>query len=488
MQYLYLLAIAIVSVRADERVCDQDRWWGTYQYPRNCRGLWMSGEDHIPNGHCEPAPYIPGGHEIIIEGFDAPQAQMLQTGLSNMAKNVGFGVTVVSDLTDIAEAAGKAVDNVKKLASHMGILGSIFGFISGTTAPSANDILNAVNDVLTELTETINEQFTNMQGYVDQKVMDEAKDRWGDTFNGYYNRFMDCLKYDPKGWNATIGCMEDVENDSGANYGVFMDYLDEMHTDGWNPSVDDIKHMELQFKVYNNYAHLRLMILLTLFGEYDAFDDRFHRAMAKTYLTALSKESLRYKDYTQFCHDKIIAQYKGFDHEKWVNKIDCWKVTNYCAPDPIIRRNTVARIECKSQFDEVALLASETCDYQVVVSCKGEKTNLVLCPEGIDPFSKENFSKYTYQYVTEDLWATYHNDLVSQVINYWRPTALKSQETYQEIHDAAEEKLTNDYPDVFAYPKPGYRTHNANMFSASINQILRMYGHKFEHYRQKFEL
>jgi len=477
MQYLHLLAIAIVSVSAKTVECDKDRWWGTYQRPRKCRGLWVGGQHH--SGSCDPAPYIPGGGEVIIEGFDAPQAEMQHNAISNMARNIGFKCDVTSDLADIAEAAGKAAENVKKLASHMGIWGSVFGFISGLSSPTADEILGAVNEALTELTDKINDQFTNMQGYVDQKVMNEAKDRWEDAYNAYYRRFTDCIKYDPKGWDDTIGCMEDVENDSGADFDTFMDFLDEKDIDGWKPSVDDIKRMELQFNVYNNYAHLRMMILLTLFGEYKEFDNGSYRAMAKTYLISLSKESLRFKEYTQFCYDKIVGKYKGFDHKKWVSTIDCYKVTNYCQPDPVVRQNTYAIIDCESRFDEVALLGSETCKYPVDVSCKGEDTGTVLCPDGIDPFSKENFGKYAYMDRTEDKWSAYHNDLCSQVINYWKPSVLKSQETFQQIHDAAEEKL-KDYADVFAYREPGSRTHNAQMFSSKMKYLLRLYRHKIE--------
>jgi len=477
MQYLNLIAIVIVSVSAKTKVCpsDKDRWWHTYQWPDNCRGLWTGGQYH--SGYCDPAPYVPGGTEVVIEGFDAPQAEMQHNAISNMARNVGFKCDVVSDLSDIAVAAGKAAKNVAKLASHMGIWGSVFGFISGVSSPTADEILGAVNDALKELTDKVNDQFTNMKGYVDQKVLDEAKDRWEDTYNKYYRRFTGCLEYDVKGWDDTIGCMEDVENESGADFDTFMDYLDEKDVDGWKPSVNDIKHMEVQFNVYNNYAHLRMMILLTLFGEYKEFEDGSYRAMAKTYLKALSRESLRFKDYTQFCYDKIVGQYKGFDHDKWVKTIDCYKVTNWCQPDPVSSKNTYSIIDCKSQFDEVALLTSQTCEYPVDVSTKGETTGLVLCPDGIEEFSKENFGKYAYMYMTRDKWSAYHDDLCSQVINYWKPSVLKSQTTFQQIHDAAEEKL-KEYADVFAYPAPGHRTHNAQMFSSMMKHNLRLYGQK----------
>ena len=90
-----------------------------------------------------------------------------------------------------------------------------------------------------------------------------------------------------------------------------MDYVSYLDSPDWKPSVDDIKHMELQFNVYNNYVHLRMMILLSLYGEYQNKTESSDRAMAKTYLNYLKDESALYKRYTQFVYDKIVAAYEA---------------------------------------------------------------------------------------------------------------------------------------------------------------------------------
>lgn len=146
-------------------------------------------------------------------------------GIANMAKWVGFSADVSSDLSSIAAVSGKAVQYCEKLASHLGIWGTVFGFISGQATPTPDDIIAAVNSALGELTKKVNDQFTNMVGYVNQQVMNEAKDRWEDSYNGYYNYFTRCMQYDPQGEAKVLGCMENVEIDSGILFNYFNNHL-----------------------------------------------------------------------------------------------------------------------------------------------------------------------------------------------------------------------------------------------------------------------
>lgn len=444
----------------------KDKWQHTRGYSDKARAVYLAGRE--ATGYCKPQPYVPGGGEIIIESFDAPQAELQHNGIANMAKWVGFSASVTSDLSGIAALSAQAAKSCAKLAAHLGIWGTVFGFISGQNTPTPDDIIDAVNEALGEMTKLVNDQFTNMEGYVKQEVMAEAKDRWEDKYSEYYNHFTRCFQYDPQGEDKVIGCMEDVEITSGSSYTVFMDYVSYMDDENWTPSVDDIKHMEVQFNVYNNYVHLRMMILLTLYGEYSNKTDDASRSMAKTYLKYLKDESAKYKRYTQFAYDKIVAAYETWSWQKWGGSIICDNVHNICESI-----NTQATIDCRSRFDEVSLLSSQTCDYQVKVRCDGDATGDAVMIFDIDPLTKQTFAHSIYDWQIKPKYLAYHDDILNQVKDFWKPSVFKSQETLQQIHDGAEEKINNEYANVYAYQRGEHRTQAAHRFAAERKMELR---------------
>lgn len=452
MQYLYLLWIVVLVTFGCE-----GNWWHTHTVSdKTCRGVCTNPDKQLerPEGYCEPTPYIPGGGDIIIESFDAPKAELQHNAIANIAKNVGFEVDVSSDLSAIVAATKKAAKTAEKLAAHLGIWGSAFSLLSSATSPTADDIMTAVNTAIGELTDLVNDQFTNMKGYVDHKILEQASDVWADQYSKQFTLFSGCLKYDSQGWDRVIKCLEDNNADSQATFATFMDYKSEMNTPDWDPDVQDVKHMEVQFNIYNNWAHLRMVELLTLFGEYKDKTDQSSRGMAKTYLLGLQSESLLYRNYTQFCFDKIVGKYTGYDHAKWVDSIDCPEnpVTNKCEKDPILYKNTHSLLKCNSLFDEVSLLSDQVCWYSSYVFTMGQDPGTdghILCPP-VDPScDKTCFAYFAYADVMKDQWSDFHDQLCNQVINFWTPSVLKSQEAYLQIYDAATEKL-KEYGDVSA--------------------------------------
>merc|ERR1712137_286314 len=99
-----------------------------------------------------------------------------------------------------------------------------------------------------------------------------------------------------------------------------------------------------------------MMILLTLYGEYQTKTNSSDRAMTKTYLNYLKDESFYYKRYTQFIYDKIVAAYEAWNWQKWGGSITCGSVRNLCEGAGK-GKNTAAYIDCSSRFDEVSLLS-----------------------------------------------------------------------------------------------------------------------------------
>jgi len=452
MQNFKHLAIAALCASS----CPK-HWDSMDNHGCGCRGVLLGDFEH--EGYCWPTGYVPGGGPIIIEDFDAPQVKLQQNAIANIAKDVGFATDVGSDLASIAAACKEIAKNVEILAGSLGIFGSVFSMFS--PKPSVDDILGAVDEAFKQLTKKVNDQFTNMKGYVDQQILESSKDRWEDSYAGYYNEFKGCLRFDPQGWNDTIKCMENVDNAAGSNKAIFMDFLNDMDNDDFEPSVNDIKKMEVQFNVYNNYAQLRMMMLLSLYGAFkddDAMPSDWvqldaYRAMAKSYLQTLRDESLMYKKYNQFCRDKITAKYNEFewDHFEWNTK--CGSVEDKCVKSPIIKRNTYYEIECWSFFDYVAVLPSQTCNRRLRIAAMGQDdqwTTAICTDTYYCGGTKAEFGERAYIAVTTDMFKAYHSNLTDQVKYYWEATALAELDTYQQIHDEAVKRL-EDYADVNAH-------------------------------------
>lgn len=450
MQNLKHLAIAALCASS----CP-DHWEKMDGHDCGCRGVYMDAFDH--EGYCWPTAYVPGGGPVILEDFDAPHVELQQNAIANIAKGVGFVTDVGSDLSDIAQACTEVAKHVKILASSLGIFGSVFNMF--TSKPSADDIIDAVDKAFEELTRKVNDQFTNMKGYVDEQILQSSKDRWEDSYSGYLNEFKGCLRFDPQGWNDTVKCMENVDNDAGSNYAIFMDFLNDMDDDDFAPSTNDIKKMEVQFNVYNNYAQLRMMMLLSLYGAFkddDAMPPDWveldaYRAMAKSYLESIRDESLKYKKYNEFCRDKIVSKYTEFDWSRYNTNVKCGSVSNQCVPTPVIHRNKHFEIDCSAIFDYVAVLQSQTCNRKMRIACMGQNDDWTtpICMHDCG-LTKAQFGKRAFVRVTEDLYYNYHRNLTDQVKYYWEATALAELDTYQQIHDEAVKRL-EDYADVNAH-------------------------------------
>ena len=57
-----------------------------------------------------------------------------------------------------------------------------------------------------------------------------------------------------------------------------MDYLPHLNdSDSWTPERKEIRHMELQFNIFHDWAKLRLIILLSLYSERKALGKRIVR-------------------------------------------------------------------------------------------------------------------------------------------------------------------------------------------------------------------
>ena len=68
-----------------------------------------------------------------------------------------------------------------------------FEYFFGFRIPSPDDIIDACNKALAELTDEVNDQFTNMQAYVDQAILDEESQLMNLDYQQYHDYFTGCV-------------------------------------------------------------------------------------------------------------------------------------------------------------------------------------------------------------------------------------------------------------------------------------------------------
>ena len=110
-----------------------------------------------------------------------------------MATKLGYALETGGAIADIVELTEKFEPWAKFLAGGLGVWGSIVGVVANIGTPTPDDIIDACNKALAELTEEVNQQFTNMQAYVDQAILNEDSQLMNLDYVQYHNYFTDCV-------------------------------------------------------------------------------------------------------------------------------------------------------------------------------------------------------------------------------------------------------------------------------------------------------
>ena len=195
----------------------------------------------------------------------------------------------------------------------MSIWGTLLGFIQ-LGSPTPQDIIDACNAALKTLTDDVNNQFTNMQAYVDQAVLDLEKELTEIDFTQYHIYFTNCIKEVSD--TSMNECMEEAERLSGSDFNRFMPYLTEMSEPNWTPTAENIKKLEIHFMSFRNYAQLRILTLLTLATTYRDFESDDAASMdyavkqAARYFNDLKSETASYADYAKKVYNFIYNMHK----------------------------------------------------------------------------------------------------------------------------------------------------------------------------------
>ena len=224
---------------------------------------------------------------------------------------MGFATTVLGDVVDIAGLIEKYAGVCAKLSVGLGIWGQVLGKVISSSKPSPQDIIDATNKALADLTKSVNDQFSNMQDYVDHEILELQRELMNLDYQQYHTYFSNCIREVTE--EKVNECMEDAERITGSDYQKFMQYITYINDNGWKPQTKDVKKMELQFESFRDFAQLRINQLLTLAGTYGDMDGDYAANQTKRYYSQLKEETSRYLSYAKFCAKKIYEMHNSAD-------------------------------------------------------------------------------------------------------------------------------------------------------------------------------
>ena len=142
----------------------------------------------------------------------------LDYSLAQEGSEAGFLMELASDTNEIIPTGVKKFS--MKFATGLGIFGSIISGFSSFSKPSPNDIIDACNEAISELTDEVNKQFVNMVGYVDQSILKAQSDAMEKFLNYFQTKFTNCI-YEPVEADF-MECLKETERDIHASSTVFM--------------------------------------------------------------------------------------------------------------------------------------------------------------------------------------------------------------------------------------------------------------------------
>ena len=124
--------------------------------PRPSRPAEKKVKTKSMTGDCLFTGYKPGGGDTEISPITAPTAKLQENQLDNIVtigkEGAGLSETAVSSITEFTKKLAKVGP---KLAQSFGIVGALIGGFSELISPGPEDVIEAVNKAISDLTDEV---------------------------------------------------------------------------------------------------------------------------------------------------------------------------------------------------------------------------------------------------------------------------------------------------------------------------------------------
>ena len=360
----------------------------------------------------------------------------------------GLEADALGNIVEVADIIGKFGKGAAKLAAGLSIWGTLLGFVQ-LGSPTPQDIIDACNKALKTLTDDVNKQFTNMQAYVDQAVLDLEKELTDVDFTQYHVYFTNCINEASD--TAMNECMEEAERLSGSDFNRFMPYFTEMSDPNWTPTAENIKKLEIHFMSFRNYAQLRILTLLTLATTYRDFESDDAASMdyavkqAARYFTALKTETAKYADYGKKVYN--------FIHKMYNQDVSYVEQKTTCGDKYDLHEGawggvfTQRSYTCKLLMSPV-LVSTQTCQTKAGVRMDGKCPTPDCYPCCAGCADSLIVSQGISVKLFTPLFNDYQEKMVKQLEFYWKPQVTDQIPLWESIHAQMEEIVSSKYSSV----------------------------------------
>ena len=149
---------------------------------------------------CEFKGYVPGGNKVMVKKIEAPVAKLEKGLFAGLAGNMGKATAGAQHTTMLLKGFSKLADIAPKLGPALGMFGVAFSVIKGFTDPSPQDILDAANKAIEELTDEVNKRLDEMKAYVNEKTLNLEKDLINREYKAlfyFWGKFIYSFQFQP---------------------------------------------------------------------------------------------------------------------------------------------------------------------------------------------------------------------------------------------------------------------------------------------------
>jgi len=257
-----------------------------------------------------------------------------------------------------------------------------------------------------------------------------------------------CDEWDDDGtWcyvNSPNDCDDATPKDGSSYYASKRACASEVNETYYEPEVDDVKHMEVQFLTFRNYAQLRVLILISLIGTFENVTDVEYANAPdyyKIYLGRLQEELDLYIRYAEFIFNQIVHM-RATTYEWFYTT-----VVSGTSKDVIrSRMDEWGGMECSGRFSQM-LIETDLCKQTYWLNrqgCKDYKEIWDMVPpsESIGPVSfPDSFREYAKHRMGVDAFSKYNEAETKTIVLYWTSQIMRHLPIWKEILTGALAKL-----------------------------------------------
>lgn len=290
-----------------------------------CQGLLVESKTFIIRKDniwdCDYKGYVPGGGVTSIGSIKAPKATIAKNGFADVMGKA-------EDAAALAETgivfAHEVLDMFSKVAPTLGPMLGVFGAATGVlkslTEVQPEDILNACNEAMGELTKDINDKILRMEGYVKSSVIDLEKNLINREYRYGFNLWTNCAK------EASVELSNECQREAAATMAA---YRPKFAVFAWKLKANqpltgfEAREVEAYLPVFRAYANLMLMMLKPLIQTYEKDNSPTGRNHFNRYNNQFKSEVAFFTEYSQKAVAAIIKAHKGKGDGVCRSTIDC---------------------------------------------------------------------------------------------------------------------------------------------------------------------